>query len=329
MARHGYKMCVITAACIVLGALCANAPAAVRLELKLDKGKTYYERSVSEQQVTQEVMGQQQTVHLSVGIGQKLDVLDVDGRGNVQIRYTYIWTSFKQAGPMPVDYDSSQQTTSPSGAEGFAALLGQSYTVRLNPKGEVLDMNGVAEMAKAVREKLPPGTDLSSSGNPLASLLDEESLRGLTESASAVYPDKLVNSGDSWARTRAIKQGMAMINETKWTLQGRQGGMATIQATSALKVDPNEPPLEMQGMAMKFDLSGNQEGTIQMEETTGLIRKQSGRQELKGQIKIGTSPQGPFNMMMIPMTIATKFTVETSDRPWENKSAQGSPQSVR
>ena len=57
--------------------------------------------------------------------------------------------------------------------------------------------------------------------------------------------------------------------------------MTTIQATSTLKVDPNEPPLEMQGMAM------------------------------------------------IPMTIATKFTVETSDRPWENKSAQGSPQSVR
>lgn len=329
MARHGYKMCVITAVCIVLGALCANAPAAVRLELKLDKGKTYYERSVSEQQVTQEVMGQQQTVHLSVGIGQKLDVLGVDGRGNVQIRYTYIWTRFKQAGPMPVDYDSSQQTTAPSGAEGFAALLGQSYTARLNPKGEVLDMNGVAEMAKSVREKLPPGTDLSSSGNPLASLLDEESLKGLTESASAVYPDKPVDSGDSWTRTRAIKQGMVMINETKWTLQSRQGGMATIQATSALKVDPNGPPLEMQGMAMKFDLSGSQEGTIQMEETTGLIRKQSGRQELKGQIKIGTSPQGPFNMMMIPMTIATKFTVETSDRPWEDRSKQGSPQSVR
>ena len=52
-----------------------------------------------------------------------------------------------------VDYDSSRQGAVPAGAEGFAALLGQAYTLRLSPQGKVLDVNGVEEMVEAVRKK--------------------------------------------------------------------------------------------------------------------------------------------------------------------------------
>jgi len=75
-------------------------------------------------------------------------------------------------------------------------------------------------------------------------------------------------------------------------------------------------------MAMKLDLSGTQESTIQIQQTTGLATANRGLQELKGQVRIGASPQGPFDMMAIPMAIQTKFTMEMSDRMWEKEPAK-------
>jgi hypothetical protein len=112
---------------------------------------------------------------------------------------------------------------------------------------------------------------------------------------------------------------MAMITESKWTLQKQEAGVATIASTGSVKTDPSGPPLQTQGMAMRMDLGGIQEGTIQMDEATGLIRSNRGRQQLKGQINIGASAEGPFNMMAIPMTLETTFTTETSDKMWETK----------
>lgn len=315
-----HRAFLVAAACVVLTGFCGSAAAAVRLELKLDKGKTYYERSLIEQKITQEMMGQQQVINMTIGIGQKLDVLDVDGQGNMRIRYTYVWSRYKQVDPMTtVEYDSSQQTPPPAGAEGFAALIGQTSTMTISPKGKVLDVSGIEELAEAVRKKMPPETDLSQGMNPLSSFLDKQAVQDMTENSLAVYPDKPVEQGDSWTAKRIIRQGMPMVAESKWTLQKRQAGVATIDAATSLKVDPNGPPLDMQGMKMKIDLSGPQEGTIQMDEATGQIRSHRGRQNLKGQVKIGASAEGPFDMMTIPMAIEVAFTAETSDKMWETK----------
>jgi len=317
--KQGYRTFMAAAVLLATGIASGDAAAAVRLELKLEKGKTYYERSVIEQRMTQEMMGQEQVTDSVIGIGEKLDVLDVDNEGNMQVRYTYIWSRFKQTNPMmTTDYDSAKRMATPAGAEAFAALLGLSYTMRLSPKGEVLDIKGVEELAEAVQEKAP-GADPSAAGNPIAALLDAETLKGVTENTLAVYPDKPVEPGDSWARTRRTKQGVTMITDHKWALEKLEGGVATISSTSSLKTDPNGAPMQTQGIALKFDLSGTQDATIQMQEATGLMRMSRGHQELKGQIKVGGTPEGPFDMMAIPLAIETKFTVEMTDRLWEEE----------
>jgi hypothetical protein len=266
------------------------------------------------------VMGQQQVINMTIGIIQKLDVLEVDGQGNMKIQYTYTWTRFKQAGPMmAVDYDSAKQTTPPAGAEGFAGLIGQSYAVTVSPHGKVLEITGMEELAAAVRKKLPAGADPSQGMEALSTFIDKEGMREMTETSMAVYPDKPVEPGDSWTRTQSTKRGFAMITDSKWTLQKREAGVATIASAASVKVDPNGAPMQMQGMAMKMDLAGSQEGTIQVDEATGLIRANRGRQQMKGQIKIGASAEGPFDMMAIPMTLETTSATETSDKMWEMK----------
>lgn len=318
-AGREFRAFFVAAAWIALTVLYGGAGAATRLELKLDKGKTWYERSLIEQKITQEIMGQQQVVNMAIGIAQKLEVLDVDGQGNMQIRHTYTWTRLNQGGPMMgVDYDSSQQATPPAGAEGFAALIGQSYTIKASPQGKVLEISDMEELAQAVRKKAP-AVDPSQGPDALSSFIDKEAVKEMTENSMAVYPDKPVEPGDSWTRTQLTNRGFAMITDSKWTLQKQEGGVATIATAASVKADPNGAPVQSQGMAMKMDLSGTQEGTIQMDEATGLIRSNRGHQQLKGQINLGASPEGPFNMMSIPMTIDTTVTTETSDKMWETK----------
>jgi hypothetical protein len=162
MMGQGFRTLMVAAVCIVIVASCDAVAAPMKLELKLEKGKTYYQRIVTEQRVTQTIMDQQQVIEQSVGNGMKLEVLDMDRQGNMRVRNTFIWSMSRQNGPMgKTEYDSSKQTAPPAGSEPLAALLGQSYIVTLSPTGQVLDANGIEELKEAVHKKLPPGGDQS------------------------------------------------------------------------------------------------------------------------------------------------------------------------
>jgi hypothetical protein len=235
----------------------------------------------------------------------------------MQIRHTYTWTRFKQAGPMgSADYDSSQPAAVTAGAEGFAALPGQSYTLRVSPKGKVLDVDGVEEMVEAIRKKAG-GVDVTAPESPLAFLLDQKGIRETAEGLLAVYPDEPVEQGASWTEKRVTQHGLAMIAEQKWTLEKREAGVAAIASTASLKSDASAPPMDAGTAKIKIAVSGTEEGALQVEEATGLIKSSRSRQMLKGQMNVGASAEGPFDMMSIPSVFTTVVTLEMSDRLWQ------------
>jgi hypothetical protein len=316
MEKRGVRFFLFITAGLAPIALCNTGAAAVTLQLKLVKGKTYYQRTVIDQHMVQTVMNMQQVMDQSMGTGVKLDVLDVDGQGNMRIRSTYNWSMSKRTGPMgSLDYDSAKQPTPPAGAEPFAALLGQGYVVRISPKGEVLDVNGVEELQAAVRQKLPPGAEADPGLGALAQYLDKKGIQQMVESALSVYPDKPVEQGESWSKKRVVSPMFELTIDSKWTLQKREAGVATIATTCSLRSNPDKP-VEAGGMKMRFDLAGTQDGTIRVQEATGLIVLAQAQQQLKGEIKVGDSAQGP-PMMAIPCVFDTKVKVEMSDKPLE------------
>jgi hypothetical protein len=223
----------------------------------------------------------------------------------------------KQTTPMGVvNYDSAQQATPPAGVESLAALLNQSYVVKVSPKGEVLDVQGVEQMKEAVQKKVPAGAQGGPMDNVANQFLDRQGLKETTESLLAVYPDKPVEPGASWTEKKTLTAGFGRIEESKYTLQKREGGIATIGVTSTFRANPEAAPMEAQGMKMRLDLAGTGEDTIRIVEATGLIQMEQGRGQLKGEIKVGESDQGP-PMMTIPMTIDVNTKVEMGEKMWE------------
>ncbi len=317
MEKRRSRLFLFVAAGITSVALGGTSAAAVSLQLQLGKGKTYYEKMTINQHITQTVMNMQQVMDQNTGTGSKLDVLDVDRQGNMQIRRTFNWAMSKRTGPMGnLDYDSAKQPTPPAGAEVFAALLGQSYVVKISPKGEILDVNGVEEMRAAILKKLPPNAAADPSMTALNSYLDKKGIKEMTESMLAVYPDRPVEVGQSWSRKRVASLAFELTIDGKWTLQKLEAGVATLATTSSLRSNPDKP-METAGMKMRFDLTGTQEGTMQMEVATGLVRLAQARQQLKGEIKMGDSGQGAPPMMAIPVVFDTTVKLEMSDKPLE------------
>lgn len=318
MKTRGFGLFLFVVAGITSMVLCGRSGAATALQLKLAKGKTYYQKTVVDQHITQTVMGQPQVIDIAIGTGMKLDVLDVDATGNMRIQYTLIWCMSKQTGAMgTLSYDSAQQATPPAGTESLAAFLNQSYVVKLSPKGRVLDVNGIEQMKAAVQKKLPPGAEAGPMGNVAATFLDKQGVKEMTEGQMAIYPDKPVESGQSWSEKRVLKAGFGRIEESQWTLQKQEAGVATIALTATIRSDPSAPPMDAQGMKLRFDMSGSGEGTIRIVEATGLIQMEQDHQQLKGEIKVGDSAQGP-PMMAIPSTFETKSKVEMSEKMWDS-----------
>jgi len=104
-----------------------------------------------------------------------------------------------------------------------------------------------------------------------------------------------------------------MILESKWTLKERKNGVAVIEVASTIKPNPQAKPTEMgQGITSSSEFTGNQQGLIEMQESTGLIIRSKINQQMSGQNKI-TRPG--VSDTVTPMEITGVVSMETSD--WE------------
>ena len=103
MEKRGFGLLLFVVAGITSVALCGSSVAATTLQLKLAKGKTYYQRTVVDQHITQTVMNQPQVIDITVGMGMKLDVLDVDGAGqyadSVHLHLVHVETDRRDGDP--------------------------------------------------------------------------------------------------------------------------------------------------------------------------------------------------------------------------------------
>ena len=145
-------------------------------------------------------------------------------------------------------------------------------------------------------------------------LIDEQSIKESTSSLMVVYPDEPVGIGDSWSKIIAVSTGSPMIMENKWTLKDRKNGTAIIDVNSVMKPNPDAKPMEMGTMKMDYQLSGTQNGRMDMEESTGRIIKSKMNQDMSGQIVMSDSSGQGMPDMTVPMKIKSVITFEMTER---------------
>jgi len=289
----------------------------VQYRLRLKKGRKYYCKSVVEMEIAQILQGNVQQTKQTMGFGYDFDVEDVNTNGDMLVKWTYKLVQFKQESPAGVmEYDSSSKDSHPNAqARPVAALLGESFWVKLTPRGRVRQIKGLEPMYANIAKKLPQGPINQQMLNSLKQQFAQETLKEMIEVGTAIYPNRAVGVGDSWGNKSAVSQGFPMVVQNKWVLKHREGGKATIEVSGAIKPNPKAKPMELGSTKIVYEISGKQNGQIELEESTGRIINSSIKQVLAGEMKMaGSGGEGGIPEMNIMMDIETVTTMQMSER---------------
>ena len=309
---------ILAGVCVVLVLLFSlSVGDKVQYRLRLEKGGKYYCKNVVEMKVAQILEGSVQETEQTMGFGYDFDVEDVNTNGDMLVKWTYRLVQFRQKGPTGVmEYDSSRKDSQPHAqAQPVAALLGESFSVKLTPQGRVKQIEGLEPMYANMAKKLPQGPIKEQMLNGLKQQFGAEALKEMMEVGTAIYPKVAVEVGDSWENKLAISQGFPMVVENTYVLKHREGDKATIDVSGAVKPNSEAKPMELGLLKIGYEITGRQSGQIQLEESTGLIIRSSIKQVLAGEMKMaGAGGEGGMPEMNIMMDIERVTTMEMSER---------------
>lgn len=313
MKRHGLPAAALVLVMAVAMAGLTAAPDQLTLRLRLEKGRTYGAKMISAQKVTQSLMGQDQVIIQTVGFGYRLEVTAVDPAGVMTVQCTYDSCRFKQEGPLgAVEYDSANPPEwIPETAQGFAALVGLGFTVRLEPNGRTVDLAGLDTMIARMLDRmgLSEQTDKDQIAQTLKTQYGSESMKRSLGNIFIQYPEQPLGAGASWTREVRVTEGFPMILAGTYTLTGRKGGVAALKVHATVAPNKEAPPQDLQGMKMRYELAGEQDGTMEIDEATGLPLRAVFRQKLAGQVTATMGP-GKADTMTFPIAIEGETRIE-------------------
>ena len=312
-----FNYSIILASLIIFSAFSLNYGKKVDLKLNLKKGDKFYLLTIAEQDITQTMMGQEIKIGQTIEMGYDYDVVEVLSNGNYKIKSTYTKIVYKQDSQYgSVDYDSDNADSEASGqAKAFAALKGLSFYFTCDEKGNVTDVEGTEDMLNAViasyGDELPEEKK-EEVRKSLKGQFGDKAMKSTLANVMNIYPEKAIKVGKSWSREINLNVGMPMTLANTWTLNSVKKGKALISVETTIKTNPEAEPMEVQGMSMKYDLSGTQTGEMTVDIKTGLTEKSVVDQEFGGKMIMsgGMLPEE----MEVPITIISKITLTMTEK---------------
>jgi hypothetical protein len=285
----------------------------VLLRLNLQKGKSYKLSFTTEQKITQSIMGRRQRIEQSMGFGFTFQVLAVDRKGTAETKVIYHYVRYKMHGArgMKIDYDSANPPTGklPVMARPYAALKGQSFTMKITTMGKVIDVKGVDAIVTHMVTSLgiPPGPRRATVEMAIRKQFGNQPVKEMMENMMAIYPKKKVGVGAVWNKTVVLKTGFPSIITTSYSLKQLKKDVAVLEVDSTVKPNPAVSSTTMGAMTMKYSLRGTQKGTMHMVLKTGLTARADIRQNLSGSVTMSGGRLGRGLTMPMKIVSVIKF----------------------
>jgi hypothetical protein len=199
------------------------------------------------------------------------EIQSVDDKGNAIAKITVKelkYSSTVKDNPA-FEFDSSKPKD-PN--HPLAKLIGQSYTIKIAPTGEVTEVIDVKEAETAVRKgSVPPRTALR--------LLDPEVIK--ERHGTLVLPDTDKNQlhiGDNWSSTRTFSFGMmgSESYEKIYTLnkiKDRDNRQVAIIEMNAIPASETTKEQRTAEFLKSFDNTKTYTGELELDLTTGKVKK--------------------------------------------------------
>ncbi|MGC8639074.1 MAG: DUF6263 family protein [Isosphaeraceae bacterium] len=230
---------------LLAGFLCAiaagPAASAESLRWKLKAGESLRYTMVQEisQQMKLPDRDLKQTTNLTVNL--HWSVKSVASDGVAEMTQTIDRVRLKVDAPdTSFEFDSQN----PKGPEGpiatqltplLKALVGVEFNVRMNPRGQFIEVKVPQKLVESLRQAGPPGA--------AGGMLSEEGIKNLISQVSLTFPEEDLEKGKSWSsRSRfPIPKVGTLVMDRTFTYQGsdpKAADLRQVSLKSSVKLEP-------------------------------------------------------------------------------------------
>jgi hypothetical protein len=249
---------------------------ATTLSFKFPPGSVYAYLMDSHQTIEQEVMGKASTITQSMQMLSTYHVEKADGnKRKLTVVYDRFYIKSSSSGS-EMEYDSADSSKQPKELSQIADIVNHPFSLLVSEKGEILSVNPSA----AAGRNADSGRRDAAAETPL----NDSTIRRMMEQSLNIYPSTPVKVGDSWERKYTTNMGfMDMAVTSTYRLVSVSNDVAHIEIVATIKSIPSSNP-QMKGM--DIEMTGTQDGTMDIDVKSGLIQESKFTQNVIGKMKI-------------------------------------------
>lgn len=245
---------------------------AYTLKMRLEKNDTFNNRCDMNMKMNMEMMGQKIDMTMNMETNSAFKVLDVKG-DNKELSMSI--TKLETSGEMAMPDGTTQQLPQ---SEGNDYAIGKTVTLSLDKTNKVVASTGVEDVV-AGDPGMDPGTR-----EQLKKMFSVDQMNNMYGMTFQLLPEGPVRVGDDWERENTFSMGgIEMKVTTTYKLTGVKDGVATIDVKGKLS---GEGTMENQGTKVSMDISGGQNGTMEIWQNTGYIKDGRYDMDFDGDVKV-------------------------------------------
>ncbi len=295
--------------------LAACGPSTFTLRLHLKQGDVYKVTTVTNQHISQEIMGQKMTLDQKMTMEYRWEVTQVAENGNTTVKVTYTRVAMEQdQGGQKRSFDTASGQEPPDFFKGLDLLVGKSFSMEFTPKGEVVKIDGLDEMFRQVAEGVGFGDKESTDAfyKALTDSFGEDAITEQFKTAFGDYPDTPLKVGSTWTTDSQLKVTFPLDVHATYTVKSWQDSQAVIAMEATLKSDATKRETGQNPLFdVIYDLSGTQQGTLTVDVGTGLLRESQVTQHVEGKVLL-VDPKSKDNTDALPMPFSMDTDITTT-----------------
>lgn len=204
-------------------------------------------------------------------------------------------------------YDSIQFSTSAGKSDPFSdALIGKGFSIKVDPKGDVLEVSGVNERIDQVVDAMTVDEQRKQELRKLMQQsLGDQALKTMMDRFGHL-PEQVSHVGDSWEDTVTTQAMCPVTVKTKWTLLSDHNGILAISEKGVISTAAQ---INEHGVPITINLTGSCQGNIQVHKEQAFLRSGTVLKRISGTMAL-KDPRDPSDTITVPVTIASRLVFE-------------------
>jgi len=281
----------------------------IDLKLNLEKGKEYKQITNSKSKITQEIEGQVINIEMILRGNMSYLVTAVhEDDYEMEVRYKSLMMSM-QLPQGNIEFNSEKNDEQDVFSMILAEMKNIPFQITMTKRGKVTDVKNVDTLFESAFKKFPqlPKDQMEQIKAQLMKAYGKKAFKGSIEMVTAIYPDSSVKQGESWKINTKLEAGFSSDMTSNYQFSANKSDHYFIVGFSTIKTTDKDAYIKSNGIAMKYNMTGNMSSEIKIDKISGWIIEAKINQEIEGDVYFKENSEMP-NGMKVPMSMKNDMT---------------------